>query len=108
MISLKQLKEIIILSESGINDETIANIFKINPKGIKKLVKKGKKILPIMKMPIVAMDEEQGGGGSPGTAAPAQPTSNKWAGASHGRANPTDQNHKWESGINRGKANQLN
>ena len=32
MISLKQLKEIIILSESGINDETIANIFKINPK----------------------------------------------------------------------------
>lgn len=104
MLKFKELEQIITLSESGVSDEVIGNIFKIKPKSVNKFIKKGKKIL---KKPIVTMDEEAQGGGSPGTTAPSQPTSNKWTGAAHGRANPIDQNHKWESGITRGKANQL-
>jgi hypothetical protein len=102
MISFKDLKDIVLLSESGTDDETIGKIFNINPKKIKKYYLKGKKILSR------DVDEADASGGSPGTTAPAQPTVTKWeSGLNRGRANPTDQNHKWESGLVRGRANRL-
>ena len=102
MISFKDLKEIVLLSESGTSDEVIGKIFKISPKKIKKFYLKGKKILSR------DVDEADTQGGSAGTAAPAQPTVTKWeSGLNRGRANPTDQNHKWESGLTRGHANRL-
>ena len=101
MLNFKQIKELVFMVESNVHDDVIGSVLKINPKKVKKLYKKVKKFT------VKDVDEDSAGGGSPGTAAPAQPTSNKWTGASHGRANPIDQNHKWESGVNRGKANQL-
>lgn len=104
MIPFKNLRELILLIESGVDENVVGKVLKINPKKIKKLYKKAKTL-----MPIISMDEEEGtSSGSPGTAAPAQPTVTKWeSGLTRGRANPIDQNHKWESGINRGRANRL-
>jgi len=102
MLTLKGLKELILMVESGVSDEVIGNVLKIQPKKVKTFYKKGKKVIAPK-----GTDEADAGGGSSGTAAPSQPTSNKWSGAQHGRANPIDQNHKWESGLTRSKANQL-
>jgi ribosomal protein L12E/L44/L45/RPP1/RPP2 len=103
MLKFNDLKELILMVESEMGDDVIASILKIKPKKIKGLYKKAKKLT------TKDVDEaEAAGGGSPGTAAPAGPSNNhKWAGAQHGRANPIDQNHKWESGVNRGSDNQL-
>lgn len=104
MITYKELKELVLLKESGTDDQTLGKIFNVEPKKIKKYFLKGKKIFS------KEMDEAETAstGGSPGTTAPAGPsTVTKWVGATHGRANPTDQNHKWESGITRSKANPL-
>lgn len=103
MITYKDLKEIVLLCETGTEDSVIAKIYNIEPSKVKKYFLKGKKIFSR------DVDEaETAGGGSPGTATPAQPTVTKWeSGLTRGRANPTDQNHKWESGLARGHANRL-
>jgi hypothetical protein len=104
MITFKELRELTLLIESGLDNEVVGKIFNVTPNKVKKYYLKGKKIL------VKDMDEDaaSSGGGSAGTAAPAGPSNvSKWAGATHGRANPIDQNHKWESGLTRGKANPL-
>ena len=48
------------------------------------------------------IDEQEDGGGD----APSSPSMDKWeTGVNRGKANPIDQNSKWESGLNRGKGN---
>ena len=103
MLKFKDLKELILMVESEMSDDTIASILRIKPKKIKGLYKKAKKLT------TKDVDEaDTAGGGSPGTAAPSGPSNvHKWAGAQHGRANPIDQNHKWESGVARGQGNQM-
>lgn len=107
MITFKELKQIVLLSESGVGDDVIGKIFNVNPKKIKKYFLKGKKIFS------KEIDEDtattgSGGGGSAGTTAPAGPSNiHKWTGAAEGRANPRTPGKKWESGVNRGPANQL-
>lgn len=103
MLNLKELRELILMVESGVPDDVIGNVLKVKPTKVRTFYRKGKQIIPTK-----GVDEDDTGGGSPGTAAPAQPTVSKWeSGVSRGRANPIDQNHKWESGVNRGKANKL-
>ena len=36
MITYKQLKELVLLKESGTDDQTLGKVFKINPKKVKK------------------------------------------------------------------------
>ena len=102
MITFKELKEIIVLVESGSNDDVIGKIYNIKPNKVKKYYLKGKKVISR------DVDEAESSGGSAGTTAPAQPTVTKWeSGIARGHANPLDQNHKWESGLTRGRANRL-
>lgn len=101
MITFKELKEIVVLVESGSNDDVIGKIYNIKPNKVKKYYLKGKKVI------TRDVDEADSGGGSAGTAAPAQPTVTKWTGAAEGRANPRSPGRKWESGISRSKANPL-
>lgn len=109
MITLKELKEILILKESGTDDQTIANIFNIKTESVKKYFLKGKKII---ERTMDEADDAAGTtstGGSAGTSAPAGPSNvTKWSGAAEGRANPRTSSRKWESGITRSKANPLN
>lgn len=103
MLKFNDLKELILMVESEMSDELIGTILKIKPKKVKGLYKKAKKLT------TKDVDEaETAISKSPGTAAPAGPSNvSKWTGAQHGRANPIDQNHKWESGVNRGQGNKL-
>lgn len=103
MLKFKDLKHLVVLVESEISDEVIASLLSIKPKKVKGLYKKAKKLT------TKDVDEaETAISKSPGTAAPAGPSNvSKWTGAQHGRANPIDQNHKWESGVNRGQGNKL-
>jgi hypothetical protein len=49
------------------------------------------------------IDEQEDGGGE---SAPSSPSMDKWeTGVNRGKANPIDQNSKWETGIQRGKGN---
>lgn len=109
MITYKELKEIVLLHETGTNDETIANLYNIKTNKVKKYYLKGKKIFSRDVDEAEDAAPTSGGGGSQGTAAPAGPSNvTKWeSGITRGHANQIDQNHKWESGITRGKDNPL-
>jgi hypothetical protein len=49
------------------------------------------------------IEEQEDGGGE---SAPSSPSMDKWeTGVNRGKANPIDQNSKWETGIQRGKGN---
>lgn len=105
MITFEQLKEIVLLYETGVEEKVISNIYKIKPNKIKKYYLKGKKIIT---RSVDEVDAPTSGGGGGGTAAPAGPSNvSKWTGAAEGRANPRSQGRKWESGLSRGKANPL-
>lgn len=104
MITYKQLKELVLLKESGTDDQTLSKVFNVEPKKIKKYFLKGKKIFSREIDEAGATSDSSGG--SPGTAPISQPSVVKWeSGITRGHSNPIDQNHKWESGITKGRAN---
>jgi hypothetical protein len=52
------------------------------------------------------IEEQEESGGSETSSASSSPSMNKWeTGINRGKANPIDQTSKWETGINRGKGN---
>lgn len=104
MITYKELEEIVLLFESGISEEVISSIYNIKPKKIKKYYLKGKKVVT---KDVDEAETADSKGSSSGTAAPAGPSNvTKWeSGITRGRANQIDQNHKWESGIAKGRSN---
>lgn len=107
MITHKELNEIVLLYETGTKEDVIGNIYNIDPKKIKKYYLKGKKIFSrdVDEADAAAAGGASTGGGS-GTAVPAQTNVSKWeSGITRGRANQVDQNHKWESGVTKGRAN---
>ena len=109
MITYKELKELVLLKESGTDYQTLGKVFNISPNKIKKYYLKGKKI--ISKNVDEADDAPATDGApasSPGTAAPSQGTVKKWeSGIVRGHSNPVDPSHHYEFGTVHSRANPI-